>query len=225
MSASLGQVSSMTVAMRIDFVSDVSCPWCAIGLKSLERAIARLGDAIAVDLHFQPFELNPQMAAEGEDTAEHLARKYGLTPAQLDINHEAIRARGAALGFSFNRRDRIYNTFDAHRLLHWAAIEGSGKQVALKHALLAAYFSDGVDVSAHAELVRLAGGVGLDAGRAAKVLESDEFAQEVHEREQHYTGNGINSVPAVIIDNQHLISGGQPVEVFEDALRRIASQA
>ncbi len=215
----------MTVAVRIDFVSDVSCPWCAIGLKSLEQAIERLGASIDVDLHFQPFELNPKMAAEGEDATGHLARKYGLTPAQLDANREAIRARGAELGFTFNQRDRIYNTFDAHRLLHWAAIEGSGKQHALKHALLAAYFTDGIDVSAHAELVRLAGGIGLDAGRAAKILESDEFAQEVYEREQHYTGNGINSVPAVIINNQHLISGGQPVEVFEDALRRIAALA
>lgn len=214
----------MTAAIRIDFVSDVSCPWCAIGLKSLEQAIARLGETVDVDLHFQPFELNPKMVAEGEDVAEHLARKYGSTPAQLAANREAIRARGAALGFTFNQRDRIYNTFDAHRLLHWAAIEGSGKQRALKHALLVAYFTDGIDVSAHAELIRIAAEIGLDAGRAAKVLESDEFAQEVYEREQHYTDNGISSVPAVIINNQHLISGGQPVEVFEDALRRIASQ-
>ncbi|MBL0165303.1 MAG: DsbA family oxidoreductase [Xanthomonadales bacterium] len=215
----------MTAAIRIDFVSDVSCPWCAIGLKSLEQAIDRLGDAITVDLHFQPFELNPKMVAEGEDVAEHLARKYGSTPAQLSANREAIRARGAALGFTFNQRDRIYNTFDAHRLLHWAALEGSDKERALKHALLGAYFTDGIDVSSHAELARLAGGVGLDAVRAAKILESDEFAQEVYEREQHYAGNGINSVPAVIINNRHLISGGQPVEVFEDALRRIAALA
>jgi len=216
--------SKQAVAMRIDLVSDVSCPWCAIGLHSLEQAIAQLGAAIEVDLHFQPFELNPQMAAEGEDIAEHLVRKYGSTPAQLAATREMIRERGAALGFTFNQRERIYNTFDAHRLLHWAGIEGSGKQAALKHALLAAYFTDAVDVSAHAELVRIVGAVGLDAGRAAKILESDEFAQEVYEREQHYTGNGINSVPAVIINNRHLISGGQPVEVFADALRRIADQ-
>ena len=216
--------NSQSVPMRIDFVSDVSCPWCAIGLKSLEQAIARLQAEIVVDLHFQPFELNPQMASEGEDASEHLSRKYGSTPAQMAANREAIRARGAELGFTFNQRDRIYNTFDAHRLLHWAGLEGSGKELALKHALLIAYFTDGVDVSAHGELVRIAGAVGLNAERAAKILESDEFAQEVYEREQHYTGNGINSVPAVIINNQHLISGGQPVEVFEDALRRIASQ-
>ncbi|HET9034231.1 MAG TPA: DsbA family oxidoreductase [Dokdonella sp.] len=214
----------MTANLRIDFVSDVSCPWCAIGLKSLERAIDQLGDEIRVDLHFQPFELNPQMPAEGEDTGEHLARKYGSTAEQLAANREAIRARGEALGFTFNARDRIYNTFDAHRLLHWAALEGSANELALKHALLRAYFTDGVDVSSHAELARIASESGLDRQRAEQILESDEFAQEVHEQEQHYTSNGIQSVPAVIINGKHLISGGQPPEVFANALRQIAAQ-
>lgn len=215
----------MTSTLRIDFVSDVSCPWCAIGLKSLEQAIDRLGDEIKVDLHFQPFELNPQMPAEGEDTAEHLARKYGSTAEQLAANREAIRARGEALGFTFNARDRIYNTFDAHRLLHWAALEGRARELALKHALLRAYFTDGIDVSSHVELIRIAGESGLDGQRATQILESDEFAQEVHDQEQHYTSSGIHSVPAVIINDKHLISGGQPAEVFENALREIAAQA
>ncbi len=214
----------MSTKLRIDFVSDVSCPWCAIGLKALEQAIERLNDEITVDLHFQPFELNPQMPAEGEDTGEHLSRKYGSTPAQLATNREAIRARGAELGFTFNQRDRIYNTFDAHRLLHWAAIEGPEKELALKHALLRAYFTDGVDVSSRGELARIAADVGLDHERAAQILETNAFAQEVRDQEQHYTGNGIHSVPAIIINNQHLISGGQPVEVFESALRRISAQ-
>ena len=214
----------MTTTLRIDFVSDVSCPWCAIGLKSLEQAIERLGDEIKVDLHFQPFELNPQMPSEGEDTGEHLARKYGSTAEQLAANREAIRARGEALGFTFNARDRIYNTFDAHRLLHWAAMDGNASELGLKHALLRAYFTDGVDVSSHAELIRIAGAVGLDTRRVEQILESDEFAQEVHEQEQHYIASGINSVPAVIINDKHLISGGQPVETFENALRQIAAQ-
>ncbi len=214
----------MSTPLRIDFVSDVSCPWCAIGLKGLEQAIEKLGDEIKVDLHFQPFELNPQMPAEGENTAEHLARKYGSTAEQLAVNREAIRARGAELGFTFNQRDRIYNTFDAHRLLHWAAIEGSDKELSLKHALLRAYFTDGVDVSSRTELARIAAEVGLDGARAGQILETNEFAQAVRDQEQHYTGNGIHSVPAIIINNQHLISGGQPVEVFESALRRISAQ-
>jgi predicted DsbA family dithiol-disulfide isomerase len=209
--------------LKIDFVSDVVCPWCAIGLKSLEQAIARLDGEIAVELHFQPFELNPQMPAEGEDVGEHLARKYGASPEQLSANREAIRARGAELGFTFNARDRIYNTFDAHRLLHWAATEGSDRELALKHALLRSYFTDGDDVSSRTELVRIAGQTGLDKQRAMQILESDEYADEVREREQHYTASGIHSVPAIIINDRHLVSGGQPVEVFENALRRIAA--
>lgn len=212
-----------SVPLKIDFVSDVSCPWCAIGLKSLEQAIARIGDGLNVELHFQPFELNPQMPAEGQDAAEHLTQKYGSTPEQLAANREAIRVRGAALGFTFNPRDRVYNTFDAHRLLHWAGLEGRSIERALKHALLRAYFTDGDDVSSHANLVRIASDAGLDAGRAREILESGEYAEDVRLQEQKYLASGIHSVPAVIINDRHLISGGQPVEVFEKALRQIAS--
>ncbi|HEY0231267.1 MAG TPA: DsbA family oxidoreductase [Dokdonella sp.] len=211
--------------IKIDFVSDVVCPWCAVGLQSLQKAIDRLGDDVAVDLHFQPFELNPQMAAEGEDIDEHITRKYGSTPEQLAQNREAIRARGAALGFTFNARDRIYNTFDAHRLLHWAALESREKEIALKHALLRAYFTDGEDVSAHATLARIAASVGLDAARAQQILAAGEYADEVRAQERFYTERGIRAVPSVIINDRHLISGGQPVEVFEQALRKIAAEA
>lgn len=217
--------SGKTTSLKIDFVSDVSCPWCAIGLKSLEQAIERIGDGISVDLHFQPFELNPRMPAEGQDATEHLVQKYGSTPEQLAANREAIRARGAALGFTFNQRHRVYNTFDAHRLLHWAALQGRASELALKHALLRAYFTEGDDVSAHAELARIAGEAGLDADRAREILGSDEYADDVRRQEQRYLDSGIHSVPAVIINDRHLISGGQPVEVFERALRQIAAEA
>lgn len=209
--------------IRIDFVSDVVCPWCAIGLTALEQAIARVGDAAPVELHFQPFELNPQMAAEGEDTGEHLARKYGIGAEQIAQNREAIRQRGAALGFTFNARQRIYNTFDAHRLLHWAALESAERERALKHALLRAYFTDGEDVSSPDVLVRLAADAGLDAARAQQILDSDEYADEVRARERYYLERGIHSVPAIIFNERHLISGGQPVEVFEQALRQLAA--
>jgi predicted DsbA family dithiol-disulfide isomerase len=212
------------VPLRIDFVSDVSCPWCAIGLNALEQAIGRLDGDVAVDLHFQPFELNPQMAPEGEDATEHLVRKYGSTPEQLERNREAIRARGAALGFTFGPRGRVYNTFDAHRLLHWAALEGADKARALKHALLRAYFTDGEDVSSADVLVRVAAATGLDAERARAILASDEYADEVRTQERYFTDRGIHSVPAIILDGRHLISGGQPVEVFEGALRQIAER-
>jgi len=209
--------------IKIDFVSDVSCPWCVIGLKSLQDAIRRLGDTAATDIHFQPFELNPDMVAEGEDTTEHLAKKYRLTPEQAASNRENIRARGAAVGFEFrlDKRNRIYNTFDAHRLLHWA--EQEGLQLALKEALFRAYFTDGESSGSHAVLVRLADEVGLDPVRAKEILESDTHATEVRERERFYLDNGIHAVPAVIINERYLISGGQPPEVFEQALRQAAA--
>lgn len=208
--------------LRIDFVSDVVCPWCAVGLASLEQALAALDGQVQAEIHFQPFELNPQMAPEGEDIAEHLGHKYGLNAAQLAQNQEAIRQRGAAVGFTFANQDkrRIYNTFDAHRLLHWA--EAAGRQHALKRALLVAYFTDGRDVSDHEVLADVAGSVGLDVVEARAVLASDRYAEDVRGDEQFFLRAGVRSVPAVIVNRQHLISGGQPPEVFEQALRQIA---
>ncbi len=215
-----------TPILKIDFVSDVSCPWCAIGLASLQTALQRIGPAVQADLSFQPFELNPQMVAEGEDITEHLNRKYGSTPEQAANIRETIRARGADLGFVFamDKRSRIYNTFDAHRLLHWAHLQGADKQLALKQALLTAYFTNGEDPSNHAVLLRLVDEVALDGERARAILASDEFASDVREQEQLYLQQGIHSVPAVVINNRHLISGGQPPEVFEQALRQIVAQ-
>lgn len=212
----------MKKPIKIDFVSDVSCPWCAVGLQSLQIALQRLEGELEVSLSCQPFELNPQMVAEGEDTTEHLKKKYGSTPEQAAAARENIRQRGEALGFTFNmdKRARIYNTFNAHRLLHWAL--GEGKQLELKKALLTAYFTEGENPSDAALLVRVASAVGLDAERAKAILESDEFAAEVRAQERFYQQAGISSVPAVVINDQHLVSGGQPPEVFEQALRQIA---
>ena len=217
----------MKSKLKIDFVSDVSCPWCVIGLKSLETALGRVADQLSADIHFHPFELNPQMPAQGQDIGEHLAQKYGSTPEQMQSSREDIRARGEALGFTFGmaKRSRIYNTFDAHRLLHWseAEAEGTGLQLALKEALFTAYFTKGDDPSSHEILVRVAEEAGLNPQRAQQILASGEFAAEVRERERFYLDQGIHSVPTVIINDRHLISGGQPPEVFEQALRQIAA--
>ncbi|HYD94978.1 MAG TPA: DsbA family oxidoreductase [Noviherbaspirillum sp.] len=214
----------MAQHMKIDFVSDVSCPWCAIGLYSLEEALQRLDGEVRADITFQPFELNPQLPPEGEDIDEHLAAKYGASPEQSQSNREAIRARGEEVGFTFSmdKRSRIYNTFDAHRLLYWAAEEG--RQRELKHALFKAYFTDGDNPGSHELLVRLAGEAGLDPVRAREILTSDAYAQETREQENFFLEQGIHSVPAVIINDRYLISGGQPVDVFEQALRQIASE-
>jgi predicted DsbA family dithiol-disulfide isomerase len=215
----------MTTPLTIDFVSDVSCPWCAIGLKSLEQAIEKIGDDAAVELHFQPFELNPNMGPEGQDITEHITEKYGATAEQQEQTRAAIRERGAAVGFEFamDKRGRIYNTFDAHRLLHWAGLEG--RQQALKEALFTAYFTRGEDPSSHEVLLKTAALAGLDPAVAGEVLASNQYADEVREREQFFQRHGINSVPAVIINERHLISGGQPAAVFEKALREIMAQA
>jgi predicted DsbA family dithiol-disulfide isomerase len=212
--------------MKIDFVSDITCPWCAIGLHSLEQALARLPAELPVELHFQPFELNPQLGPGGEDIALHLSRKYGIDRAQVERNHEAIRERGAAVGFRFDwsRRTKTFNSFDAHRLLHWAdVVDPTGTtQRALKHALLKAHFTDGEDTSDAEVLARIAADAGLDRQAARQILQDGRYAEEVREREAFYQGHGIHAVPAVIIDGRHLIQGGQPPEVFEQALRDLA---
>jgi predicted DsbA family dithiol-disulfide isomerase len=210
--------------MKIDFVSDIACPWCAVGLNSLERALEKLGDEVSVQLHFQPFELNPQMPPEGEDTVQHLSRKYGLAPDQLAKNREALRERGASVGFRFGDRPRIWNTFDAHRLLHWAGLAGADRQRALKHALLGAYHTEGDNPGDAAVLLRAAKQAGLDEAEAREVIESGRYADEVRAAERHWQELGIHSVPSVIIDDQHLIQGGQPPEVFERALRQLAGR-
>ena len=206
--------------MKIDFVSDVACPWCAVGLNSLERALERIGGDIDVELHFRPFELNPQMVPEGEDAAAYLARKYGLTAQQLERNRATIRQRGAEVGFEFGERTRIWNTFDAHRMLHWAGLEG--RQRELKHALLRAYHGRGENPGAHDVLLKLAGEVGLDVERACEVLASGQFAAEVRAEERRWQELGIHAVPSVIVNDRHLIQGGQPPDVFERALRELA---
>jgi len=214
------------VTLRVDFVSDVSCPWCAIALHALDQAAERLKEHVVLDWHFQPFELNPHMGAQGQDLQEHLHEKYGTTPEQFRQMHADIAARGATVGFTFNieRRERIYNTFDAHRLLHWGSQEGQpGQCKALKHALFAAYFTEGHNPGAHDVLLRLVDGIGLDVQRARTVLQSTAFAQDVRARQAFYQRQGMRSVPAIIVNECHVIQGGQPVQVFEQALRHVAA--
>jgi predicted DsbA family dithiol-disulfide isomerase len=212
--------------LKIDFVSDVVCPWCAIGLASLEIALARLEGEVAVELHFQPFELHPDMGPEGVEVVPYLAKKYGMSAEQVERNQQAIAERGKAVGFEFRmeRRNRTWNTFDAHRLLHWAGEVGAAQQRALKHALLSAHFTEGENPGARAVLLRCAAQAGLDATRAAAVVDGDEYADAVREREQLYRQAGISSVPSVIVNERYLIQGGQPPELFEKSLREIAAE-
>jgi len=207
--------------MRIDFVSDVACPWCAIGLASLDRAIARLGDEVEVAVQPEPFELNPDMGPEGDDVVAYLGRKYGRTPEQVAEVQERIRDRGAAVGFEFGRREHVWNTLPAHRVLHWAATQG--RAIELKRALLRAYHAEGRNPGAPDVLAELAAEVGLDAAKAREIAAGDAHTDEVRERERHWIEMGVNGVPFVVVNDKYAIEGGQPPEVFEEALRRIAA--
>jgi len=215
----------MTTPIKIDFVSDVSCPWCIIGLKGLEEALRRLSDVVDADLKFQPFELNPQMPPEGQRLVDYAAQKYGSTSAQLQERRAMIRDRAAQLGFAIalpSDEGRVYNTFDAHRLLRWAGLEG--RQRELKLALFEAYFTHCRSPSDHDVLAEAAAEVGLDYDAAIEVLKSDRYAKEVRETEELWRARGISGVPAIVINDRYLISGGQPAELFEQAIREIVAE-
>ena len=205
--------------LDIAFVSDVACPWCAIGLASLDRALARLDGEVEAALHVEPFELNPDMGPEGAEVVPYLARKYGRTPEQVAQGQARIRERGAAVGFSFGNRAHVWNTFDAHRMLHWAGLEG--RAVELKRALLRAYHGEGRNPGAKEVLVELAAEVGLDAARAKAIVESDEFTSEVRERERYWLRQGVSGVPFVVVNGSYALEGAQAPEAFEQALRQI----
>jgi predicted DsbA family dithiol-disulfide isomerase len=217
----------MTRRITVDFISDVSCPWCVIGLLGFQEALRRVDGLIEAEIRFQPFELNPDMPPGGENIREHIARKYGADRARSSATRDAIRASAEALGFTMatGEESRIYNTFDAHRLLHWAAGQGAGRQAALKRALFEAYFSRGLDPGDPAVLAGLAAEAGLDPAAAAEVLASGRYAADVRAAEARWREEGIASVPTLILDDQYVITGGHPPDAFERALRKMAAEA
>lgn len=211
----------MKTPVRIDIVSDVMCPWCAIGFASLSKALEAMQDKIDASIHWQPFELNPGMAPEGQNLREHLQEKYGSSAEDSRAARERITQMGASLGFTFNFTDeqRILNTLNAHQLLHWAG--DSGKQTGLKLALFTAYFRDGRDVSRNDELLAVVGECGLDRAEAAAVLNEQRYAEEVRSKEQQWQEAGIRSVPAIILNQKYLLSGAQPPESYVKALSEL----
>ena len=214
----------MKPSIKIDFVSDVACPWCAVGLGNLEKAIFELQDKANFELHFRPFELNPNMPKGGQDAIEHLIQKYGMSEKQVRENQAQIRARACEAGFDFHPdgRKRVYNTFDCHRLLTWVAKEYDLlKQLALKKELLNSYFCLAVDIDDHANLLEAVGRADLDPQRAQEVLNGDEFSNEVRDEEKIYTNLGIHSVPSIILNDQYLLQGAQPPESFIQAFESL----
>lgn len=209
--------------LRIDFISDINCPWCALALANLDAALHQLDGAIPLSLHFQPFELNPQLGADGVKLVEYLQQKYAMSQAQIDEVHNTLRARGAEVGFNFGKREYIWNSFNAHRLIYWAGQELSlASQGLLKRALMQAYQGQGRNISDTQVLADLVASIGLDKTRASALLASDEFSREVRALEAQWQGLGIQAVPGLVFDNKHLLQGAQPVELMVKTIRDLA---
>ena len=205
--------------LRIDIVSDVVCPWCIIGYRQLAAALEITGTAH--EIHWHPFELNPDMPPEGQDGFEHVAEKYGTTPAQSEESRARMTAVGAELGFTFAfaKGFRMHNTFNVHQLLHWAG--QNGHTHALEQALFAAHFTHRRDLSDITVLADIAAEIGLDPAEAVSVLQDQRFAKIVREHEGFWTRQGISGVPAIIFDQQHLITGAQGIENYTHILKQL----
>ena len=217
-------MDAMNPTIKIDFVSDVACPWCAVGLGNLTKAMAELSDRVNFEVHFKPFELNPTMPVGGQDAIEHLTEKYGLSPDQVIANQKRIRANAHEAGFSFHPegRKRVYNTFNAHRLLYWAAKENDAfKQAALKRELLNTYFCLAVSLDDEQNLLDAVSRAGLDPARAHRILATNEFAADVRAEQAIYTDAGLSSVPSIILNDQYLLQGAQPPDAFVNAFERL----
>jgi len=214
----------MNKPLKIDIVSDVSCPWCIIGYQSLSAALDKLAPQVTTHISWKPFELNPNMPVAGQHLGEHLHEKYGSSAADIEQTSNMITARGAVVGFQFNFKEngRIYNTFNAHRLLYWA--RSFDKQTELKLALFKLYFSEAGNPDNTEELIKTVEKIGLSKDDARIILETDKFVRQVREEEARYQAMGITSVPTFIINDKYMINGGQPVETFVDTLTKIVAE-
>ena len=210
--------------LQIDIVSDVVCPWCIIGYQQLQRALAELPGRFDVDLHWHPFELNPGMPASGQDLREHLAQKYGTTPAQSAAARERLTTLAESLGFRFDYFDgmRMVNTFRAHQLLHWAAEEG--RQTELKLALFEAFFTRREDVNDEQVLVTVAARAGLSSADAMTVLRDARYAMPVREAQQQWLDREMHAVPNFVFNQQFSVPGAQEADTFVRVLTRIYDQ-
>lgn len=215
----------MKNTISIDIISDVSCPWCIIGYRSLSLALDDLDSHDHVDINWLPFELNPNMAPEGQNRNDYIREKYNLSPEQGKANRDTLINRGAELGYQFNFPDdgRVYNTFNAHKLIHWA--KKHELQTQLKLALFDLFFQQQGNPSDETDLLGCVKNVGLDTKQAKEILNSDRYNTEVNEALSFAKSNGISSVPAFILNKKYLISGGQPKQVFIQALQQLDQEA
>lgn len=210
--------------LQVDIISDVVCPWCIIGYKQLQKALAALPGQFAVTLRWHPFELNPQMPAAGQDLREHLAQKYGTSPDRSRAARVRLSTLGESLGFTFDYFDgmRMVNTFRAHQLLHWAA--GQGRQTELKLALFEAFFSRREDVNDPAVLAAVAARAGLDSDEAGAVLSDERYAPAVRAEQQYWLEQDVHAVPTFFFQRQYIVPGAQDAEAFVRLLQKIQSR-
>nr|WP_319554495.1 DsbA family oxidoreductase [uncultured Vibrio sp.] len=215
----------MNNTVKIDIISDVVCPWCIIGYNHLTAAINELGIEDRIDIEWQPFELNPDMPAEGENLREHVARKYGSTTEESKNARIRIAGIGAAHGFEFNYFDdmKMLNTFDAHILLDYA--KGFGKQSELKIRLFAAFFSEQKDISDREILKQELISVGLDAEEGMRWLDDEQRRSAIRTTEKQWQTMGVSSVPTVIFNHESSISGAHSVEGYKQILSELIAKA
>lgn len=208
-----------TEPLRIDIISDVMCPWCIIGYRQLAKALQETDTAH--EIHWHPFELNPEMPPEGQDGFEHIAEKYGSTRAQSEESRARMTELGADLGFDFRWAEgfRMHNTFNAHQLLHWA--DEQGRKHDLKQAMFSAHFTDRRNLSDNAVLADIAGEIGLDRDEALAVLTDQRYAQSVRNAEKFWVQQGIQGVPALVLDRKYLVTGAQGVDNYTNILHEL----
>lgn len=209
--------------IKVDIVSDVVCPWCIVGLRQLQVAVEAC--SAEIEIHWHPFELNPNMPDTGQNLREHIVEKYGSTVEQSNEARLNLMTVGKNLGFefSFNDQSRMVNTFKAHRLLHWANLQG--KEHALKLALFAAYFTESLDINNPDVLTGIVKSAGLDADQAQTILADGLYQDEVRSEQQLWVSRGIASVPAMVFNDKYLVTGAQGAENYTQILNTIASES
>nr|WP_313975283.1 DsbA family oxidoreductase [uncultured Psychrobacter sp.] len=208
--------------LRIDIVSDVVCPWCIIGYRQLAEALKQTNTEH--EIHWHPFELNPNMPSAGQNLREHIMEKYGSSKEESDASRLRMTQAGNEVGFEFHFNDdtRMHNTFNLHQLLYWAGQQGQKPMHDLKQALFSAHFTHGRNISDNNVLADIAAEVGLNRSEALAVLEDQRFAKEVRAEERHWQQQGIQSVPAMIFNERHLVSGAQGVDNYVNILQQLA---
>lgn len=212
----------MTKPLRIDIISDVMCPWCIVGYRQLSAALEATGTAH--EIHWHPFELNPDMPQEGQNLREHIMQKYGSSLEESEQSRQHLKTLGSDLGFDFQFSDgsRMHNTFNTHQLLHWANTQK--RMDDLKQALFIAHFTNALDLSDNAVLADIAGEIGLDRTEALAVLDDQRYASQIRQEENFWTKQGIRGVPAVVFDRQHLVTGAQGVDTFTSILTQLSEE-